>query len=99
LDFYQRVGVDYGVSVDHIIFPALPDQRQFRYDLTINNAIEFLKRHRAGGYTFTPVGAIQGWDVPSYVDGGSRRPLWMTPLDLTTGRSAASPAESRRTGP
>ena len=72
LDFYQRVGVDYGVSVDHIIFPAFPDQRQFRYDLTINNAIEFLERHRAGGYTFTPVGAVQGWDVPSYADAARR---------------------------
>lgn len=72
LDFYQRVGVDYGVSVDHIIFPAFPDQRQFRYDLTIDNAIEFLERHRAGSYSFTPVGAVQGWDVPSYADAARR---------------------------
>jgi len=68
LEFYQRVGVDYGVSIDHIIFPAFPEQRQFRYDLTIKNAIDFLARHRAGGYAFTPVGAVQGWDVPSYAE-------------------------------
>jgi len=67
LEFYQRVGVDYGVSVDHIIVPAFPEQRQYRYDVTIANAIEFVELHRAAGYTFTPVGAVQGWDVASYV--------------------------------
>jgi hypothetical protein len=66
LQFYQRVGVDYGVSVDHIIFPAYPEQRTFRYDLTIRNAVEFLRLHRAGGFRFTPVGAVQGWDEDSY---------------------------------
>ena len=72
LEFYQRVGVDYGVSIDHIIFPAFPDQRDYRYNVTIDNGLEFLERHRAGGYTFTPVGAVQGWDVASYVDAAKR---------------------------
>jgi hypothetical protein len=66
LAFYQRVGVDYGVSVDHIIFPAYPDQRDFRYELTIRNALEFLRLHRAGTFRFTAVGAVQGWDEDSY---------------------------------
>lgn len=72
LDFYERVGVTYGVSVDHIIFPAFPDQRDFRYQLTIENALEFISRHREGGYTFTPVGALQGWDVQSYAEAARR---------------------------
>jgi hypothetical protein len=66
LQFYQRVGVDYGVSIDHIIFPAFPEQKQFRYDLTIRNALEFLRLHRLAGLPFTPVGAVQGWDEDSY---------------------------------
>jgi hypothetical protein len=66
LEFYERVGVNYGVSADHIIFPAFPDQRDYRYNLTIDNGLEFLRRHQEGRYTFTPVGAVQGWDVPSY---------------------------------
>lgn len=72
LEFYQRVGVNYGVSVDHIIFPAFPHQRDFRYNLTIDNGIEFIERHRAGGYLFTPVGAVQGWDVSSYSEAAKR---------------------------
>ena len=68
LEFYQRVGVDYGVSIDHIIFPAFPGQRDYRYNLTIDNGLEFLERHRAGAYRFTPVGAVQGWDVASYAE-------------------------------
>lgn len=66
LQFYQDVGVDYGVSVDHIIFPAFPDERDFRYRLTIDNAAEFLQQHRAAGFAYEPVGAVQGWDVLSY---------------------------------
>ena len=68
LEFYQRVGVNYGVSIDHIIFAAFPEQRDFRYNLTIANGKEFIEQHRAGGFTFTPVGAVQGWDVPSYAE-------------------------------
>ncbi len=66
LAFYQRIGVDYGVSVDHIIFPAYPDQSQFRYQLTIDNARQFFSEHQEKAYSFTPVGAVQGWDVASY---------------------------------
>jgi hypothetical protein len=66
LEFYQRAGVDYGVSVDHIIFPAFPDQRLSRYQLTIGNALEFLDLHRRNSCSYVPVGAVQGWDAQSY---------------------------------
>jgi len=68
LDYYARLGVDYGISIDHIIVPAHADQRQFRYQLTIENAIEFLRLHRKSGARFVPVGAVQGWDAASYAD-------------------------------
>jgi hypothetical protein len=72
LDYYSRLGVDYGISVDHIIVAAHQDQRDFRYELTIENAITFLRLHRESGAKFTPVGAVQGWDAKSYADAARR---------------------------
>jgi hypothetical protein len=40
--------------------------REKRYELTIKNAEEFIQKHRTGGYTFTPIGAVQGWSPESY---------------------------------
>lgn len=71
VDYYARLAFDLGVSPDHAIVPEFTDQREFRYDLTLRNAEEFLRLHRASGYFFTPVGAIQGWDVASYVEAAS----------------------------
>jgi queuine/archaeosine tRNA-ribosyltransferase len=66
LDYYTRLGFDLGVSVDHLIVTATEDQKQFRYDLTIHNAEEFLKEHRKAGLKWEPIGAVQGWDPDSY---------------------------------
>lgn len=68
LDYYQRLGFDYGVSVDHLIIPAFYPVKEYRYQLTRENALEFLQLHRAGGYTFTPVGVAQGWSPETYRD-------------------------------
>src|SRR5215217_2339143 len=67
VDYYTRLGFDLGVSVDHAIVPEFADQRTFRYELTLKNAESFLRLHRAGGLRFIPVGAVQGWDVESYI--------------------------------
>jgi hypothetical protein len=66
LDYYTRLGFDLGVSVDHLIVSATEDQKQFRYDLTIHNAEEFLKEHRKAKLRWEPIGAVQGWDPQSY---------------------------------
>jgi uncharacterized protein DUF6884/queuine tRNA-ribosyltransferase-like protein len=66
LDYYTRLGFDYGVSVDHLIVTATEDQKQERYELTIQNAEDFLVEHRKRGLPWEPVGAVQGWDPPSY---------------------------------
>ncbi len=42
------------------------NKRQYRYDLTIRNAREFIEKHKAGNYSFTPIGAVQGWSPESY---------------------------------
>lgn len=68
LDYYQQLGFDYGVSVDHLIIPAFYPVKEYRYQLTRENAYDFLQLHRAGGYTFTPVGVAQGWSPETYRD-------------------------------
>ncbi len=66
LDYYQNLGFDYGVSIDHLIIPAFYPVKEYRYNLTRENAREFIELHRAGGYTFTPIGVAQGWSPETY---------------------------------
>jgi hypothetical protein len=66
LAYYQDLGFDLGVSVDHLIFAEVDAERERRWNITIANAEEFLAHHRSGGYTFDPVGVAQGWDPASY---------------------------------
>lgn len=68
LDYYDHFAFDYGVSVDHLIVPEYASEAHRRYDLTLRNADNFLSMHRASRYSFVPVGAIQGWDVVSYIE-------------------------------
>lgn len=66
LNYYQNLGFDYGVSIDHLIIPAFYLVKEYRYKLTRENAREFIELHRAGGYTFTPIGVAQGWSPETY---------------------------------
>lgn len=69
LEYYSSLGFNYGVSVDHLIVgPYQKDEteRQRRYEITINNARDFIEKHRAGNYQFTPIGVAQGWDSESF---------------------------------
>lgn len=66
LDYYQNLGFDYGVSIDHLVIPAFYPVKEYRYNLTRQNAREFIELHRAGGYTFTPIGVAQGWSPETY---------------------------------
>ena len=66
LDYYTRLDFDYGVSVDHLIVSGTEHQKKERYDLTIQNAEDFLKEHRKAGLKWEPMGAVQGWDPKSY---------------------------------
>ncbi|MEB3311644.1 MAG: tRNA-guanine transglycosylase DpdA [Snowella sp.] len=70
LEFYDQLGFDYGVSIDHLIVGpfAQPGVREQRYELTMKNAEDFLRLHRERGYQFTPIGAVQGWSPESYAE-------------------------------
>lgn len=66
LDYYSRLDFDFGVSIDHFVLGD-EKQKRFRYEITVNNADEFIREHRAQGLPWTPIGAVQGWDEDSYV--------------------------------
>lgn len=68
LEFYQSLGFDFGVSIDHLIFAELEEEKERRWKITVDNADKFLKQHKQGQgkYTFTPIGVAQGWDPDSY---------------------------------
>ncbi|MBE9110592.1 queuine/archaeosine tRNA-ribosyltransferase [Nodosilinea sp. LEGE 07298] len=70
LDYYERLGFNYGVSIDHLIFGpfAVPGIREKRYNLTLKNAEDFLVRHKAQQYNFKPIGVAQGWSPETYAD-------------------------------
>ena len=68
LSYYERLGFNYGVSIDHLIIPAFYPVKEYRYNLTRENAREFIEQHRAGKYTFTPMGVAQGWSPETYRD-------------------------------
>ncbi|HEY0068916.1 MAG TPA: tRNA-guanine transglycosylase DpdA, partial [Chloroflexia bacterium] len=66
LENYQVLGFDLGVSIDHLIVTEVEAEKEKRWQITVTNAEEFLRLHRCGGYSFTPVGVAQGWDPLSY---------------------------------
>lgn len=67
LDYYTRLDFDFGVSIDHFAIGEGQDRLR-RYQLTIENARDFLVEHRKLGLPWTPIGAIQGWDEKSFAE-------------------------------
>lgn len=65
LDYYTRLDFDYGVSIDHFAIGEGEDRKR-RYDLTIENARDFIVEHKKLGLSWTPIGAVQGWDEASF---------------------------------
>jgi hypothetical protein len=63
LDYYETLGFTEGVSIDHLIFASMPRaEREYRLEITLDNAREFISLHESLGCSFTPVGIAQGWD-------------------------------------
>jgi len=78
-DFYDILGFDYGVSVDHIIaeyrndwdrglpgMDLVPASVRRRQEITLDLANEFWHLHRSRGSRFEPIGVAQGWSPESY---------------------------------
>ena len=65
LDYYTRLDFDFGVSIDHFAIGEEADRKR-RYELTIENARDFIVEHRRLGLKWAPIGAVQGWDEASF---------------------------------
>ena len=72
VEYYQTMGFDYGMSVDHIIFGydskavEVAEEWRFRHELTLELARSFLAEHKRTRAAFTPIGVAQGWSPRSY---------------------------------
>lgn len=73
-EFYAAARFTHGVSPDHIIFAceidnppreAVEEDIRFRFDLTLENAREFMRICKDNGMPFEPMGAVQGWSPQS----------------------------------
>src|SRR3954454_10794971 len=75
IDFYDGVGVDEGVSVDHVILGYdkaldetgdVPADWLERQSITLELAAEFFSEHRRRKSRFVAMGTAQGWSPASY---------------------------------
>jgi len=81
-ELYDKLGFDYGVSVDHLVVDYIfikdkktgrrkkkvlsKEERDKRIQITLKNAEAFLKLHKKRKYNFIPVGVSQGYDLDTY---------------------------------
>jgi len=81
VDFYADGRFTHGCSVDHIIFDFDPNAKNMkgasptakkRFDITLDNAADFLKASRYLGKNFTPLGVVQGWSPSSMGEAAKR---------------------------
>ena len=77
IQFYLDCQFDHGISLDHVVLgfsaPGVTNEDllpewQRRFQITLDKAEEFLKRHRQDRLPFGPIGAAQGWSAESYRD-------------------------------
>lgn len=77
MEFYLDAEFTHGISPDHLIFDchldnpprsAMASSTVDRFDITIENARQFLKLNRKERESFEPVGAIQGWSPKSIAE-------------------------------
>jgi hypothetical protein len=82
LAFYDDAGFTHGCSVDHIIFEFEEqhtaglgggnEEARRRFDITQENAREFLRAAQPLANRFTPMGVIQGWSPGSMAEAARR---------------------------
>lgn len=76
VEFYGDGDFTHGCSPDHLIFDfddqdaersekEIPEDIRVRFEITQQNAAEFLSAARSLGRGFVPMGVIQGWSAPS----------------------------------
>ncbi|MCT7376355.1 tRNA-guanine transglycosylase DpdA [Chelativorans salis] len=82
VEFYGDGGFTHGCSPDHLIFDfdqpgeersesEVPEEIRLRFEITQQNAAEFLIEAKRLGRGFVPMGVIQGWSGPSMAKAAS----------------------------
>jgi len=86
-DLYEKLGFDYGVSVDHMAvnsyrikgddghrqtFKLSTREKVSRVNLTLHNAKQFIELVKERKYNFTPIGVVQGFNEKSYVESAKK---------------------------
>jgi len=77
IEFYERCGFDFGISVDHVILgfqsegrlPGLADvpaEWPRRQEITLELANQFIRQCQSHQVHFLPIGVAQGWSAESY---------------------------------
>ncbi len=80
---HQQLQFDLGVSPDHVILNAIyiepkqkyiltEDEKEQRRQITLRNASAFLAYMQKNNFTFTPLGAVQGYNLQTYVDSAQK---------------------------
>jgi Queuine tRNA-ribosyltransferase len=72
IDYYSTGGFDFGVSIDHLIPSFDHPQKEFRYDITLKNAKEFINLHKKQNLPWIPMGAVQGWSPETYGEAAAK---------------------------
>ena len=68
LSYYDKLGVDYGVTVDHLVLAGLESEKKKRMQDTYDNAIrahEVWKKEYKD--SFVLLASVQGWDENDYL--------------------------------
>lgn len=80
VEFYLDAEFTHGISPDHVIFecnlanPDVPKQKDAldRYQITLENARNFIALVRNEGSPFEPLGAVQGWSPESMAEASAK---------------------------
>jgi hypothetical protein len=68
LEFYEKVGFNYGVSVDHLVVSGFQEEKTYRMKLTYENGVksysEWKKRYQKD---FQLIVAVQGLEIADYL--------------------------------
>jgi len=69
LDYYSKLGFNYGVTVDHLVVPKHERYKDYRMKITFENAVKsydvWQKKYKDN---FQLIIAVQGWGVADYLN-------------------------------
>lgn len=66
LQFYEDMEYNLACTVDHLITKSSADDREYRFNLVLDNAKKMIDDWNHKDYSFELIGVAQGWDPYSY---------------------------------